>query len=83
MSRSRRRRPIIATTNCDSEKDDKRKAHRRFRAREREALHHGTHLPLRMEEVSDGFWFGKDGKGWWKPRPDDERYENWRKEMRK
>ncbi|MHB1654967.1 MAG: hypothetical protein ACYCSZ_01185 [Burkholderiales bacterium] len=38
MSRSRRKQPIVAHTNCRSECQDKKIWHQRWRARERTAL---------------------------------------------
>lgn len=63
MSRSYRKTPITGIAVCDSEKDDKRRAHRRRRAAERS---HGRFVDLR--EVSDVWDMGKDGKAWWGDR---------------
>jgi len=69
MSRSYRRTPVLPMTGADSEKYDKRMAHRRLR--------HLTKLTLRLltdpddfyppllREVSDVWGFAKDGKCWY------------------
>ena len=66
MSRSKRKTPIFPRTGEQSEKDDKRRAHRKERARVRDEL---THLDSDgvVEPHGDhprhGQWnFGKDGK---------------------
>lgn len=51
MSRSRRRTPIIGITTADSEKQDKRRANRSWRAAIRHAF-------------SDPWTMAKDGKKW-------------------
>lgn len=62
MSRSRRKNPMTGWTNARTEKDDKRLAHRKFRQREREAIHRGEDPPEDLKEVSDIWDFDKDGK---------------------
>jgi hypothetical protein len=71
MSRSRRKTPIVGHTNCRSERDDKKRWHRRWRARERETLASaptdslGEHLPLLEKQVSNVWAMGKDGRAYW------------------
>ena len=75
MSRSRRKHPCTGITTCESEKDDKREAHRRFRHAVRQRLQAGVPtdataltdtaddltLP-HWREYSDPWTWGKDGK---------------------
>lgn len=75
MSRSHRKHPYRGITTCDSEKEDKRRAHRRWRAAVRvqlaqaKAMRRGEEtldlppLPL-WREFADPWTWGKDGK-WW------------------
>lgn len=79
MSRSRRKNPVSSITKADSEKEDKRRANRRLRARERQALDKViqgvvdfvfTELVWpRLREASNVYKFAKDGKTWWGPIP--------------
>lgn len=71
MSRSRRKNPIISITTCQSERQDKKVWHKRWRARERTALT-STHpedlenyLTLLEKQVSNVWSMGKDGKQYW------------------
>ncbi|WP_400193757.1 hypothetical protein [Hymenobacter sp. B81] len=57
MSRSRRRNPILAVTNADSEKQNKRDANRVLRRKVRQGR-----LYLTLREVSNVWGFDKDGK---------------------
>lgn len=59
MSRSRRHTPIFGNAIARSEKQDKRKANRRFRRKTRA----GADL-WHVREVSDVWLFAKDGKKW-------------------
>ena len=73
MSKSYRRTPICGWTTCVSEKQDKRKANRRWRHLVRHALNVGKEPPL-QREASDIWSFGKDGKAWFGFIESDERY---------
>lgn len=70
MSRSRRRSPIAAITSSESEKDDKRAWHSNLRSKEKQRLKSLTiatmdaFIPLLENNVSDPYWFDKDGKHW-------------------
>lgn len=76
MSRSRRKHPYTGITTCESEKDDKREAHRRYRHAVRQRLQtdvpadatHATDDPTlpHWREYSDPWTWGKDGK-WFIP----------------
>lgn len=66
MSRSKRRTPIFGNTTADSEKQDKRLANRRLRARERVAAASGFELEPSLRDVSDVWAFDKDGKRYWR-----------------
>ena len=66
MSRSRRKTPIFANANADSEASDKRIWHGRMRHRERQALHsaddYDAHLTTTRDDVSSTWNMAKDGK---------------------
>jgi hypothetical protein len=62
MSRSKRRTPIFGITTADSEKNDKRKANRKFRRIVREQVKKGSEQFSELREVSNVWSFGKDGK---------------------
>jgi len=62
MSRSFRNTPIGGITSCKSEKDYKRIANRRHRHLSNRS--DGEQLPL-LREISNVYWFGKDGKHWY------------------
>lgn len=67
MSRSRRKTPILATTTCRSERQDKKLWHQRWRALERTTLASASaealsaHQPLLENEVINVWAMGKDG----------------------
>lgn len=65
MSRSRKKNAIGATH--DSEKIDKKIAHRIFRKRAKQALKNGrrSYIPFKMRDVSNVYNFSKDGKYAW------------------
>lgn len=67
MSRSFKKRAICGITVCESEKQDKKLAHRKFRNRVKHLLQKGSIelLPTRLREVSEIWDFGKDGKCDW------------------
>ena len=69
MSRSRRKHPIFANANADSEASDKRIWHSRMRHRERQALHssddYDAHLTTTRDQVSSTWEMDKDGKHFW------------------
>lgn len=65
MSRSYRKNPAGGMTKSTSEKQDKRKANRKFRKAERQALLNGKEPPVHQSETSNVWEFAKDGKQWW------------------
>lgn len=69
MSRSYRRTSILPMTCAESEKADKRAAHRRLRQRTKQALGQvadpDAFYPPLLREVSDVWVFAKDGKRWY------------------
>lgn len=71
MSRSKRKNPFIGIAD-DSDWEDKRHANRRFRRWEKDALKKDREPPEDLDEVSDEWGFGKDGKRRFDPedRPD-------------
>jgi hypothetical protein len=65
MSRSTRNTPAGGMTTSVTEKQDKRKANRKFRKAEKQALLQGKEPPTNKNEISNVWEFAKDGKGWW------------------
>lgn len=67
MSRSFKKRAICGITTCESEKQDKKLAHRKFRSRVKHLLQRGSIelLPTHLREISEIWNFGKDGKCDW------------------
>jgi len=63
MSRSYRHTSICGLASAASEKDDKRRWHRRFRQQNRQRVRQGTE-PLSLAAVSDPWLMAKDGKQW-------------------
>jgi hypothetical protein len=63
MSRSYRHTLIYGITTAASEKEDKRRWHRRFRQRNRQHVCQGTE-PLSLAAVSDPWFMAKDWKQW-------------------
>jgi hypothetical protein len=61
MSHSYRHTSICGITTAASEKDDKRRWHRRFRQRNRQRIRQGTE-PLSLAAASDPWLMAKDGK---------------------
>lgn len=62
MSRSRKKTPIFGNTNAKSEKQDKRKANRRFR-RVTQQTGDAENVPSPNKREATEVWkFGKDGK---------------------
>lgn len=64
MSRLRRQTPIIGITTADSEKQDKRRANRSWRAAIRRALREGEHETVLSRHAFSDPWTAKDGKKW-------------------
>ena len=62
MSRSRKRTPVFNIASSKGRKEDRELANRKFRRKEKVALHMGDDPPERLEEVSD-VW-GWDCDGW-------------------
>jgi hypothetical protein len=71
MSGSYRKNPFIGNTTCKSEKKDKKEWHSRWRCHERIALSKLTlanleeYLPIPINQVSNPWAMGKDGKSYW------------------
>ena len=67
MSRSYKKHAVTSCTTSDSEKNDKKIAHRVFRKRAKRALMNNklSLLPFRMRDVSNIWCFAKDGKVAW------------------
>ena len=71
MSRSRRKTPIVAHTNCSSERQDKTIWHQRWRTHERVAMATLTaegldaHSPISAHQVSNVWSMGKDDRSYW------------------
>lgn len=68
MSRSRRKSPCSGITCSDSEKDDKRIWHRRYRHACKQAIAiEGVELEFlpHFRNLSDVWSMDKDGKVWW------------------
>ncbi|MES2041026.1 MAG: hypothetical protein V4495_24680 [Pseudomonadota bacterium] len=67
MSNSRRKKPVWGQCICQSEKEDKKRWHSRWRSTERVALVSATpagldaHLPVLERQVSNVWKMGKDG----------------------
>jgi len=71
MSRSRRRNPHFGNTTAASEREDKRRAHKKLRRRMHWAARRGltdSDEPLdvdtRMRSVSERLWWPKDGRSY-------------------
>ena len=67
MSRSRKNKPIAGNTLAETEKADKRLANRKLRASVRKLIDNEEYDLLRthsIEDVSNVWTFGKDGKTW-------------------
>ena len=62
MSRSRKKTPKTGITTAESEKDDKRKANRKFRRVTKGQLKNGDSQFVDKKEVSNVWSFDKDGK---------------------
>ncbi|MBE2895879.1 hypothetical protein HPC38_03155 [Pasteurellaceae bacterium HPA106] len=62
MSRSYRKTPICGITCIESEKQDKRRANRKFRRYTRQCVYIGIEPPFTLRQVSDVYDFGKDGR---------------------
>ena len=70
MSRSYRQTPVVGITTSQSEKDDKKIWHGRWRARERTIISNSSndldsYLPILEIEVSNKWQMSKDGKQYW------------------
>lgn len=62
MSRSRKKTPIQAIANSDSEKEDKREANRKFRRKIKQQVKNGDEQLSNLRELSNVWSFAKDGK---------------------
>ncbi|HEY5866932.1 MAG TPA: hypothetical protein VI542_15510 [Candidatus Tectomicrobia bacterium] len=67
MSRSYRHTSICGLTTAASEKDDKRRWHRRYRHHNGQSLRQGME-PIPVQAVSDPWLMAKDGKQWFDRR---------------
>ncbi|MBE2898348.1 hypothetical protein HPC37_05875 [Pasteurellaceae bacterium 20609_3] len=64
MSRSYKKTPINGHTCFESEKQDKRRANRKFRRATRYCLRLGKTPPFSLRQVSNIYDFAKDGKSY-------------------
>ena len=62
MSNSVKRNPFRGTTTCESEKQDKREANRKYRRVVKQRLSDTNNELPDIREVSNVWSFGKDGK---------------------
>jgi hypothetical protein len=62
MSRSKKKTPRTGITLAESEKDNKRKANRKFRRRTKIQVQKGETELVEMKEISNVWSFDKDGK---------------------
>jgi hypothetical protein len=76
MSRSRRKNPICGNAKAESEKEDKQRANRVFRRREKDAIRKRKDPPEDINEVITDWDMAKDGKQRFDP-------ERWPEGMRK
>ena len=61
MSRSRKKVGGV-TFSGTSQKKGKTHCHRKFRSKQRQAMHNNTEPPVRLREVTDPYDLGGDGK---------------------
>jgi hypothetical protein len=69
MSRSKKKTPKTEMTTADSEKEDKRKANRKFRRKTKVQIQKGDTELAVMKELSNVWSFDKDGKQFLKNPP--------------
>ncbi|WP_440615510.1 hypothetical protein [Cysteiniphilum sp. 6C5] len=68
MSNSYRKNPIIGYTTCQSEKQDKKLWHKKWRSKEKanintaRKINFDSYLPISINQVSNTWLMGKDGK---------------------
>ena len=68
MSNSYRKIPIIGHTMCESEKQDKKLWHKKWRSKEKANINiaskfdFDSYLPLHVNQISNPWLMGKDGK---------------------
>lgn len=63
MSRSKKKTPKVGITTAETEKENKRKANRKFRRVAKNRLKkNDSQLPKTTKEISDVWSFDKDGK---------------------
>lgn len=65
MGKSRKKNPAGGISCCDSEKEDKQKANRKLRRAVKQAIQKDSEVIPVLEEVSDPWVMGKDGKTWY------------------
>lgn len=84
MSRSYRKLSIFGNGG-GSEKNDKKRANKKFRKINKMILDNGEpeELLVDVKEVSDNWCFSKDGKSYWHPSKDNKMNEYYQKCMRK
>lgn len=71
MSRSKRKSPITGITTASSERFDKSKWHRRFRRAENQRIESSPESePHHIRQFADPWSMAKDGKRYWRDRPD-------------
>lgn len=62
MTRSRKKTPKSGMTTAESEKEDKKIWHRKWRRKQKQHLDAGGQESIDKKEVSDPWAMGKDGK---------------------
>lgn len=76
VSRSRRKTPIFGNASGQSEREDKKAWHSRFRSRERTELATAreldAHLTVLEKQVSNTWAMAKDGRSYWPSRSQEE-----------
>lgn len=87
MARSKRKTPIFGNSCAASEKQDKRFANRALRRIGKQQIQKCLDFeglaPTLIKEVSSTWVFAKDGKHYWFPELDSQKYEYFLKLMRK
>ena len=70
MSRSRKKTSITSNTNADSDKEGKKRCHKKFRRKEKKAIREEEDPPEDLREIESCWSWSKDGKQYF----DEEKY---------